>query len=334
MKRDSIQSPARIAILIPCYNEAVTIEKVILDLKEQLPDAQIYVYDNNSSDDTADLARSAGAVVVSEKKQGKGFVVRSMFRDIDADVYVMVDGDDTYPASRVLELVQPVLDGKADMVVGNRLVQYGDQSFRRLHVLGNRLVVRTINAIFGSRLKDVMSGYRAFSREFVKSVPVVSRGFEIETELTLQALYRDFVIHELPVVYGKRPEGSHSKLRTFRDGTRVMVKIVDICKAYRPLLFFALLAGVLSLLSLTLGALPMGEFLSTGRIEHMLTAVLASGVGIIAVMTVLVGLMLDSINHHFREQAQLILNAGLRRRAPATRPLPHAEDARPAGIGI
>jgi glycosyltransferase involved in cell wall biosynthesis len=307
VRRQTPPREPRVAVLIPCYNEAITIEKVVRDFRAELPDADIYVYDNNSTDETADLAQVAGAMVRTEKKQGKGFVIRSMFRDVDADVYVMVDGDDTYPADQVRDLIRPVVEGRADMVVGNRLARYGERSFRPLHVFGNHLVVRSINAVFWSRVEDVMSGYRAFSREFVKSVPVVSRGFEVETELTLQALYRDFVIREVPIQYGERPEGSHSKLQTYRDGARVLLKILDICKAYRPLLFFSVIAIFLALLGLALGTLPIFEFLTTGTITLLPSAILASALEVIAVVTVVAGLVLDSIKHHFREQAELVL---------------------------
>lgn len=309
-----LPSSARVAVLVPCYNEALTIEKVVRGFREALPFARIYVYDNNSTDETAALARAAGAIVVREKRQGKGFVVRSMFRDVEADVYVMVDGDDTYPPERVHDLVRPILEDRADMVVGNRLMQYGGHSFRPLHVFGNRLVVQTINLIFGSRLRDVMSGYRAFSRELVKGVPIVSGGFEIETELTLQALYRGFVLREVSVAYGERPDGSFSKLNTYRDGARVLLKIFNIFKAYRPLLFFSLLAAVAALTGLLLGSVPITEFLTTGKILRFPTAILAAALETVAVILLLGGLILDSVNQHFRELSQLVLAARRGRR--------------------
>lgn len=241
-----------IAVLIPCFNEALTIQKVVADFKRELPHASLYVFDNNSTDDTADIAKKAGAIVVREKKQGKGFVIASMLNSIVADFYVMVDGDDTYAADCVHKLLDPVLSEQADMVVGQRLATYTTTAFRPLHVFGNRLVVKLINIIFSSKLSDVMSGYRAFTREVADSLPIVATGFDIETEMTLQLLYRHYIIREVPVPYKERPEGSVSKLSTFRDGVRVLVKILGIFKAYKPLTFF----GGLGLLAFLAGAVP------------------------------------------------------------------------------
>ena len=299
----------RVAVLIPCFNEALTVRKVVEDFRKQLPHAVIYVYDNNSTDDTAAIARAAGAIVRSEKRQGKGFVVASMFRDIDADIYVMVDGDDTYPAEQVSSLTDPIRHGCADMTVGNRLSEFGDASFRSVHLAGNHLVVRTVNWLFGSHLQDIMSGYRAFGRQFVHDVPIVSRGFEIETEMTLQALYRDLVVVEVPVRYGVRPEGSVSKLRTYRDGARVVVKIVDIFKAYRPLLFFGLIALALAVVGVGLGTIPVVGFIRTGKVERFPTAILASGLVIMAMLSAVCGTVLDGFNHRLREMAELVLRA-------------------------
>ena len=307
----SSSNAASIAVLIPCYNEALTITKVVGDFRRELPGATIYVYDNNSRDGTADLARAAGAVVAAERRQGKGFVIQSMFRDVVADVYVMVDGDDTYPAASVHDLLKPVLAGEADLAVGNRLVEFEKGSYRGLHVFGNHLVVNTINFIFKAQLHDVMSGYRAFNRRLVQSVPAISRGFEVETELTLQTLYRNLMITEIPIRYGTRPEGSFSKLSTFRDGAKVLLKIMDIFKAYRPLLFFGLIGGVLALLGLGLGSIPIREYFETGRIARFPTAILAAALEIMALVAVSCGVVLDSVNHHFREASQLVLQ-GLR----------------------
>jgi len=306
--KSSPESP-RIAILLPCFNEVLTIAKVVGDFKEQIPESTVYVYDNNSTDGTDEIALKAGAIVRHEKRQGKGFVVNRMLDEIDADVYLMADGDDTYPADRARDMIAPILDGRADMVVGNRLVTYGDHSFRPLHVFGNQLVVRSINVIFGSTVHDVMSGYRAMSHEFVNKIPIISKGFEIETEITLQALYRNFVIEEVPVAYGQRPTGSFSKLHTIRDGFRVLLKIGDIFKAYRPLLFFFLIAGFVALAGLILGSIPILEFIRTGRILHFPTAILAAAIEIVAVILLGCGLILDSTNHHFREVSQLVLKA-------------------------
>jgi len=305
----------KIAVLLPCFNEEVTIRKVINDFRNQLPTATIYVYDNNSSDNTAQIAAAEGAVVVREKRQGKGFVMASMFEDIEADVFVLADGDDTYPADKVHKLIRPIVEEKADMAVGTRLVQYGDRSFRPLHVFGNALVVRLVNMVFNSRLTDIMSGYRAFNSDFVKRVPVVSKGFEVETQMTLQGLYYDFVITEVPIPYGQRPEGSYSKLRTFSDGARVLLKIVDIFKAYRPLMFFLAVASFLFCLGLIIGSVSIAEFIRTARITHLPSAVLASGIMVIAVICVAIGIILDSINHRVRELMRVVSSTRSPRRA-------------------
>ncbi|HNX68440.1 MAG TPA: glycosyltransferase [Candidatus Omnitrophota bacterium] len=250
-----------VAVLIPCYNEALTIGKVVKDFQKELPEATIYVFDNNSTDDSATLAAKAGATVFHEKKQGKGFVVATMLNTIAADYYVMVDGDDTYPADNARKLLEPLFLNRADMTVGQRLSTYTMTAFRPLHVFGNRLVVNLINLIFGSKLSDVMSGYRAFTREVALALPVVATGFDLETEMTLQLLYRHCIIQEVPIPYKERPEGSSSKLSTFRDGIRVLVKILGIFKAYKPLTFFgtlailALFAGVFAHSHVVLGVL-------------------------------------------------------------------------------
>jgi glycosyltransferase involved in cell wall biosynthesis len=308
----SPKDQSRIAVLIPCYNESATIASVVSDFREQLPSADIYVYDNNSTDNTAALASAAGATVVVEKRQGKGFVLQTMVRDIDADYYVLVDGDDTYPANRVHDLLAPLRAGRADMVIGTRLTHFEEKSFRKLHMFGNRLVVGTINVIFRTQLSDVMSGYRAFTRNLARSVPVVSRGFEIETEWTLQALYRNMVLSEVPVHYRERPEGSVSKLRTFHDGFRVLVKIFDLFKSYRPMMFFSLTGIIIALVGIIVGSIPTLEFLQTGKILHFPSAILAASLEMIAVVSFTCGIILDSINHHFRELAQLIVNLDCR----------------------
>jgi glycosyltransferase involved in cell wall biosynthesis len=299
----------RIAVLVPCFNEAVTVGQVVSEFQRHLPEATIYVYDNNSTDATARIAHAAGAVVRSEKRQGKGFVVASMFADIEADVYVMVDGDGTYPAECVSALIAPIRSGSADMVVGNRLVEFGDGSFRNFHVFGNRLVVWTVNWIFGSGLADIMSGYRAFGRRFVSQVPMVSKGFEVETEMTLQALYRDLVIVEVPIRYGERPAGSVSKLRTFSDGLRVLLKILDIFKAYRPLLFFGSFGLLLAGTGIALGSIPVVGFVRTGRVDRFPTAILASALMVLSMLSASVGLVLDGVNHRLKELSQLVLKS-------------------------
>jgi len=241
-----------IAVLIPCFNESLTVSKVIADFKRELPHATIYVFDNNSTDASAEIALQAGATVIREKKQGKGFVIASMLNKVVADVYVMVDADDTYSAEHVHKLFEPLFSGQADMVVGQRLSTYTHKAFRPLHVFGNRLVVSLINLIFSSELTDVMSGYRAFTGEVAVSLPVVASGFDVETEMTLQLLYRRFVIREVPVPYKERPVGSTSKLNTFKDGIRVIFKILGIFKAYKPFTFF----GGLGLFSFFVGIIP------------------------------------------------------------------------------
>ena len=230
----------KIAVLIPCYNESLTIEKVVSDYKEALPEATIYVYDNNSSDHTDELARKAGAKVVYEYRQGKGNVIRSMFRDIDAECYLMIDGDDTYPAENAREMVDLVLNKGVDMVIGDRLSStYFTENKRPFHNMGNRIVRGLINHLFHSNVKDIMTGYRAFSRLFVKSFPVLSKGFEIETEMTIHALDKNFLLEEIPVTYRDRPEGSESKLNTVSDGMKVLKTIASLFRDYKPLLFFS-----------------------------------------------------------------------------------------------
>lgn len=316
MCKGSVQSPNKynidkyedknIAVLIPCYNEGVTIKKVVNDFQHQLPMAAIYVYDNNSSDNTSEIAGAEGAVIVREKRQGKGFVVASMFEDIEADVYILVDGDDTYPADSVHELILPIIEERADMVVGTRLTDFSDKSFRPFHIFGNRLVVKLVNLIFKSKLTDIMSGYRAFNMDFIRKIPIISRGFEVETQMTLQALYYDFVIIEVPVPYRERPEGSYSKLNTFSDGMKLILKIFDIFKAYRPLLFFSIIGVVVAVTGLLIGSVPVVEFIKTGKISHFPSAILASGIIIISVIFIAIGIILDAINHRLRELMRII----------------------------
>ena len=234
----------KIAVLIPCYNEELTVAKVIKDFKEQIPEAEIIVYDNNSKDKTADLARQAGAKVIAERNQGKGNVVRSMFRDIDADIYVLTDGDDTYPADEVYKLIDGIRDGY-DMVIGDRLSStYYQENKRPFHNLGNTMVRWLINKIFDNDIKDVMTGYRAFNKKFVKTVPVMSPGFQIETELTITALEYRYNILSVPIQYRDRPQGSSSKLNTFSDGFKVLLTLFDMAKDFRPLWFFGIFALV------------------------------------------------------------------------------------------
>ena len=242
-----------IAVLIPCYNESQTIAKVVTDYKAVLPDADIYVYDNNSTDDTAEIAIKAGAIVRHEYRQGKGNVIRTMFRDIDADCYLMIDGDDTYPAENASEMCHLILDGKADMVIGDRLSStYFEENKRPFHNFGNDLVRKSINFLWHPKdeIKDVMTGYRAFSPMFVKTFPILSHGFEIETEMTIHALDKNLIICSLPVQYRDRPEGSESKLNTYTDGLKVLLTIFNLYRDYKPISFFGILAALLCIFSL------------------------------------------------------------------------------------
>lgn len=305
----------RVAVLVPCLDEALTVEKVVRDFLRELPGATVYVYDNGSSDDTARIAEGAGAVVRREKRRGKGFVLARMLDEVDAELYVLVDGDDTYAAESVHALLAPVREGRADMAVGDRLSAFDAGSFRPAHHFGNRLVASTINLAFGSKLRDVMSGLRVFHRELVERVPVVSRGFEIETALTLQCLHRDMVIVEVPIPYRGRPEGSHSKLRTLHDGARVLITIADVLKAYRPLLSFAVVAGALSLCAATLSIAPLAELSALGRTTRWPSLVASLALGGGAALALACGLILDGVNHRLREVERVALKRPRRERA-------------------
>lgn len=284
-----------IAVLIPCYNEAKTIEKVVSDFKAALPDATIYVYDNNSTDGTAELAQKAGAIVHHEYLQGKGNVMRRMFREIDADVYILVDGDDTYPAEAAPEMVQRVLDHHADMVVGDRLSStYYTQNKRPFHNFGNDLVRFCTNHLFGGEIKDIMTGYRAFSYQFVKSYPVLSKGFEIETEMTIHALQRNMQVENVVIEYRDRPEGSESKLNTFSDGFRVLRTILRLYKNYRPLAFFGLIATFLAILSIAFVLPVLLEYFTTGLVARFPTLIVCGLTIVIALLTFMAGVILDS----------------------------------------
>jgi len=296
---------SRIAVLIPCYNEAITIGKVIDDFRRELPKADIYVFDNNSTDQTAEIARERNAIVIKEKRQGKGFVIASMFKKVEADIYVMVDGDDTYPADAVHKLIEPIVCEEADMTVGTRLHKSASGAFKPLNLFGNYLVVKLVNSIFESRLSDIMSGYRAFNRDFVKNIPLISRGFEVETQLVIQSLYYQFKIQEIEVELRERPEGSESKLNTFRDGFKVLLTIVNIAKAYRPLFFFGLLGSLFLLSGLICGGIPVAEFLRTGLVTHFPTAILATGLVMVSMIFYAIGLILDSVNYRIKEIIQI-----------------------------
>lgn len=303
-----------IAVVIPCHNEALTIGAVIEGFRRNLPEASIHVFDNSSSDTTADIARAAGAVVHPVPTRGKGEVVRAMFRDVDAEVFVMVDGDQTYPAERARDLIQPILEGRADMVVATRLQQHNAAGFRPFHVLGNRMVLRLINALFDVQLSDVLSGYRAFSRRFVKTMPVLSRGFEIESEITLHALEYRVPVLEIPIAYGARPHGSESKLQTFRDGWRVVMTIVRLYKDYRPLRFFAIPGAVLLAVGLAIGVVVINEFLELGRVAGVARAVLAVFSCLLGMLAIATALVLETVNRRAREIYLLVADQVISRR--------------------
>lgn len=295
-----------IAVLIPCFNEELTIGKVVQDFKKQLPEATIYVFDNNSTDKTAEAAQGSGAIVEKEKRRGKGFVVAAMLAKVQADYYIMVDGDDTYPAASVHDLLNPLHRGEADMVVGRRLATDLSSAFRRFHVLGNRLVVSLINLIFSSQLHDVMSGYRAFTREVALNLPVVASGFDVETELTLQLLYRNFVIREIPVDYRERPPGSVSKLSTFRDGFRVLVKILGIFIAYKPLTFFSGLSIMAFLAGVPFYLLTGWNILFKTNYAGNYSLIIGISSLFIAILLVSAGVVVHALNFRILEMTHVI----------------------------
>lgn len=293
----------KIAILIPCYNEQLTIRAVIEGFLKYLPNADIYVYDNNSTDNTYSIAKEAGAIVGKETCQGKGNVVRTMFERIDADIYVMADGDDTYPADIVHDLILPIVENEADMVVGDRLSNYSYQREARrgkLGSYGNYMFTKFVNLLFGGALKDIFSGYRAFSRKFVKTVPILSDGFQVEAEMTLFALDKKLKIKEIPINFKERPEGSESKLNTLLDGVRILRKVLRICKDYKPLLFFGVISFVFFGISLILGIPIILEFLRTGFVPRFPTAILCSSLMVLATLCFAIGLILNTVTVHSR----------------------------------
>ena len=299
----------KIAVLIPCYNEELTIEKVIKDFRKELPEADIYVYNNNSKDKTKEIAIKNGAIVVDEYKQGKGNVVRSQFRDIEADIYVMVDGDDTYPAEFVHQLIEPVRNGQADMTIGDRLSNgtYQKENKRPFHEFGNNLVKKAINVLFDTKLKDIMTGYRVFNKRFVKNMPVLSPKFEIETEMSLYALDKKYIIKEIPIVYRDRPEGSSSKLNTVGDGIRVVKTIARMFKDYKPFKFFGLIALILFIIGLAIGIPVLVEFFKTAYITKVPSAILATGFMGLAAVSLQCGIVLDTITRQHKEDYELNL---------------------------
>jgi len=304
---------SKIAVLVPCYNEEIAIAQVVRDFRVALPGAAIYVYDNNSADNTAAFARAAGAEVFHEKRQGKGFVVRRMFSDVEADIYVLVDGDATYHAASAPAMIEHMLDGQLDMVVASR-VERGESAYRAGHRAGNRLLTAFVAAVFGSGFNDVLSGYRVFSRRFVKSFPVLSGGFEIETELTVHALDLGLAVSEMETPYHPRLAGSASKLHTWRDGFRILWTIVQLYRAERPLPFFSLIGIAFAAVSVVLAIPIFVTYVETGLVPRLPTAMLSTGLVVLAFLSMAVGLVLDTVTRGRRETKLL---AYLAQRAPA-----------------
>jgi glycosyltransferase involved in cell wall biosynthesis len=290
----------KVAVLIPCYNEEKTIARVVSDFRQQLPDADIYVYDNNSTDNTVVEAIGAGAIVRYEKRQGKGNVVRRMFAEVEADIYVMVDGDDTYPADTVKALIAPVVNGDAEMVIGSRLHPSSQSMFKPLNRIGNRLFLVIVNLIFRGKITDLLSGYRAFSRDIVRRLPILSRGFEIETEITIASLERNCSIVEIPVDLTVRPEGSKSKIKIWRDGLLILSTIFAYFRDYKPLTAFGLIGFFVVIAGIIPGVIVINEFLNTGLISRIPSAILAVGLVLTGFTIIFTGLVLHAISRRFQ----------------------------------
>ena len=300
---------SKIAVLIPCYNEAKTIEKVVKDYKNALPEADIYVYDNNSTDGTDEIARKAGAIVRYEKKQGKGNVIRSMFCEIEAECYIMIDGDDTYPAESAREMCDYVLNENVDMVIGDRLSStYFTENKRAFHNFGNRIVRWSINTIFRSKINDIMTGYRAFSYKFVKSYPVLSKGFEIETEMTIHAIDKNFTLKEIPVQYRDKPEGSVSKLNTYKDGIRVIKTIATLFKEYKPGLFFNIISLIIFIIAAILAIPVFIEYMNTGLVPRFPTLIVACILLVICLLLTTTSIILQVIVKKNKQIFEILLN--------------------------
>ena len=299
----------KIAVLIPCYNESKTIEKVVKDFKKVLPEAVIYVYDNNSSDETDKFAERAGAVVRYEYQQGKGNVIRRMFREIDAECYIMADGDDTYPAESARKMAECVLDRHVDMVVGDRLSStYFNENKRPFHNFGNSLVRETINGLFKANIKDIMTGYRAFSYQFVKTFSVLSRGFEIETEMSIHAADKNMFVENIVIEYRNRPEGSESKLNTFSDGIKVIMTIARLFQTYKPMKFFGAVAFVLAALGVGFMIPVLIEFKNTGLVERFPTLIVCGFVILAAIISFFAGMQLQTITRKNRQDFEMQLH--------------------------
>ncbi len=298
----------KIAVLIPCYNESKTIKKVITDYKNALPEADIYVYDNNSTDGTDKIAKDAGAIVRYETRQGKGNVIRTMFREIQADCYLMVDGDDTYSADNAREMCNYVLEDKIDMVIGDRLSStYYKENKRLFHNFGNKLVQKLINKIFKSNIIDIMTGYRAFSYNFVKTFPVLSKGFEIETEMSIHAIDKNFSLKEIPIKYKDRPEGSEAKLNTFKDGTSVIKMIATLFKEYKPSLFFNIVSFILLIISSILAIPVIIEYFQTGFVPRIPTLIVACILLVISLLIFSIGTILQVIVKKHKQLFEILL---------------------------
>lgn len=296
----------KIIIILPCYNEEKTIGKVVDDFKKQLPDAEIIVYDNNSTDHSIEIARSKNVTIFLEEKQGKGNVIRTAFNKLEADYYIMVDADDTYPAEEVKKLLKPVINREADMVVGTRLENANNKAFKQLHRFGNQLFLFILNKAFKVKLKDILSGFRVMNREFVKGIPLLSEGFEIETELTLQALERNFQIKEIPISYRERPSGSESKISAFRDGFKIISTIISIFRDYRPMIFFFSLSSILFILGLIAGIIVTTGYFKTGLVTRIPLAILSTLLIILSIISLITGFIVSTINRRFREMQILL----------------------------
>jgi glycosyltransferase involved in cell wall biosynthesis len=319
---ESAANPETIAVLIPCYNEETTIAEVVRQFREQLPDSEIYVFDNNSSDRTVEQATEAGAKVFHEKRQGKGYVVQSMFQRVDANIYVLVDGDGTYPAELVNTLLEPIRRGEADMVIGSRLHENANSDFRFTNRLGNYLFRFLLNRIFRVRLTDLLSGYRVFGRRLVRGLPLFGGGFETEAEMTIKALARGFSIVEIPVSLKHRPAGSHSKIRVMQDGLVILGTILTLFRDYKPLTFFGGFGIAVIFLGCIPGALVIVEYWKTGLVPRLPSAVLAVGLMLSGTISIVVGLILHTISRRFQEldfQLQSFAEDALRQRSRKTR---------------
>lgn len=301
------KSKPKVAVLIPCYNEALTIGKVIKDFQKELPTAEIYVCDNNSSDNTAEIAERNGATVLTEHRQGKGFAVLHMFQNVEADIYIMIDGDDTYPAHHAPQLMDALIRDQLDMVVGDRLSNgtYKKENKRAFHDFGNHLIKRLINNFFGSKMKDILSGYRVFSSRFIKNYATLAQGFELETDLSIFSLHYNLKIKELPIDYRDRPEGSVSKLNTVKDGVRVILTFFNLYRNYKPLSFFTHVSAIVFLIALFLGSFPIYEYITHSYVYKVPTAILAGFMSISALLLFLCGLILDTISKIDKKSTEL-----------------------------